>query len=268
MKVFTKNYLLRFCFFSCALLVLMPQQLHAQKNKNWQKAAAGAVVAAGIAGSIIKKNKQEKATQKPKKTSTNTKESENPTTGKTEISNDEFLPSQVLEIIKAEWKSEEKSLEKGFKISITEAKYDDGIVLIKGYTENGKTTSMFGASEFYKLISKNITGDLNNDGKPEIIVLVNEFSGGNSSLVMPYLFSQTTGSWALLSTGVIARNDSDLCSSNFDFQRIENGFLVAEMACLAPNDPRCCPSQYYKVYFKLSNQELVLYKKEKISKKN
>lgn len=186
----------KFMVFSFSLLICFPVSLFSQQKK-WEKTT---VTAAGIAGGILGSIKKNKKTQNQKPVDKTSEANSSDT--------EMYLDQEILKAIKAKWLTEEAGLEKGIKIKITANTSNNDVVIIKGYTQNGQETTMFGFAEYSALLKNNFSGDINNDGIEDIIVPVIESGGGNSSWTVPYVFSKISGVWKFVTDETFAAKDS------------------------------------------------------------
>lgn len=107
-------------------------------------------------------------------------------------------------------------------------------------------------------------GDLNNDGKEDLVLRLYSNTGGNSDYLDLCIFIQTPAGWRLFNIQPSSDEALKGCETGqFIPQTIENGLLVGESLCFTETDPRCCPSLKYKTTLKWENNELRFVKKEK-----
>ena len=179
-----------------------------------------------------------------------------------EIKNDSpYLDESIVKIIKDSIVTESNS-EEGIEVSVDENKNSLMITTVLGGFE---TTY----EEFSKLKKNNLFGDLDGDGKDEVIVVVHTDGGRpNIQFYQMYIFRQKEDhKWDLITSntlfeGIIQKNPDDICSAVLVPYEIKNGLLKASMTCLGNGDANCCPSLEYDVTLKLENNRLVFVKKE------
>lgn len=107
-------------------------------------------------------------------------------------------------------------------------------------------------------------GDLNNDGKEDLVLKLYSNTGGNSDYLDLCVFIQTTTGWKLFNIQPSSDEALKGCETGqFIPQTIENGLLIGESLCFTETDPRCCPSLKYKTTLKWVNNELRFVTKEK-----
>ena len=108
-------------------------------------------------------------------------------------------------------------------------------------------------------------GDLNNDGKEDLVLKLYSNTGGNSDYLDLCVFIQTSTGWKLFNIHPSSDEALKGCETGqFIPQTIENGLLVGESLCYTETDPRCCPSLKYKTTLKWVSNELRFVTKEKL----
>ena len=153
-------------------------------------------------------------------------------------------------------------------------------IIAENKPENPKATKTAGAnyvdlqldfgqgmrSSFYfsTLKKDHAFGDLNNDGRQDLVLKLYSNTGGNSDYLDLFVLTQSPTGWKILN--IQSSSDESLkgCEiGQFIPQTIENGLLIGESLCFTDSDPRCCPSLKYKTTVKWINNELRFVKKEK-----
>ena len=109
-------------------------------------------------------------------------------------------------------------------------------------------------------------GDLNNDGKEDLVLKLYSNTGGNSEFLDLCVYIKSPTGWKLFNVQPSSDEALKGCKTGqFIPQTIENGLLLGESLCFTDTDPRCCPSLKYKTTLRWLNNELKFVKKEKIS---
>lgn len=150
-----------------------------------------------------------------------------------------------------------EQVNEGEKIEITEV---DESITVSVQFDWGNTFT-----EFSKLKSRHVFGDLGNDGSEDAVIQAIAYSGGNSEHLILYVLSKISDEWQLLFD--VNASDEQLkgCDKGkFYPKKIENGFLIGESLCFKDSDARCCPSLKFRTTVKLESDRLISVKKEKI----
>lgn len=122
-------------------------------------------------------------------------------------------------------------------------------------------------SSFYfsTLKQDHAIGDLNNDGKKDLVLKLYSNTGGNSDYLDLCVLTQSATGWKLMAVHSSSEEEIKGCDiGQFIPLTIENGLLIGESLCFTETDPRCCPSLKYKTTLKWINNELKFVKTEKL----
>ena len=163
------------------------------------------------------------------------------------------ITNQMVSFIVAENKPENPK--------ITKTQGENYLELLLDYGQGMRTSYHFSTTK-----KDHAFGDLNNDGKEDLVLKLYSNTGGNSDYLDLCVYIQTTTGWKLFN--IHSSSDEALkdCKiGQFIPQTIENGLLIGESQCYTETDPRCCPSLKYKTTLKWINNELRFVSKEKQS---
>jgi hypothetical protein len=104
-------------------------------------------------------------------------------------------------------------------------------------------------------------GDLNGDGKEEI-VLYHEVMGATGPAMLDiFIFEGAPAAFKLLYFAT-AHEVSDCETGAFEPLAIVNGEIHGTAKCFAADDPRCCPSLAFSMHFKWNGKALELTEKK------
>lgn len=95
-----------------------------------------------------------------------------------------------------------------------------------------------------------LTGDLNGDGQPELVVLLTTNMGGTGTQGYFAVLRRRLGGVANVATGAIGDRVQIVDAT------IANGQIVATVVRAGKHDAMCCPSEKARLTFTLRNQEL------------
>ncbi len=125
-----------------------------------------------------------------------------------------------------------------------------------------------------KLKTDYIYGDLDNDGKEEIVCSVLTEGGGAGGNIWwndLFVFRKEDNKYQLLTTtvspAVCGCDGNDETGGDFYPEKIENGIIAGKSVCWAEGDGHCCPSLNFKARVKLEKGVLVFLDREKINAK-
>ncbi len=110
-----------------------------------------------------------------------------------------------------------------------------------------------------------LKGDINRDGKNDVVVSVWATGGTHAIWNDVFIFLGTKGGYCFYK-----KYDSYSIGSvksyyaKFYPAQIKNGCLVGKMSMLAHNDPGCCPSLFYKTTLKFINGKFKIVNEKKI----
>jgi hypothetical protein len=112
-----------------------------------------------------------------------------------------------------------------------------------------------------KMKSDYLYGDLNNDGKSDLIASVNSDGGGSASWCDLFVFINENDSYVLKS--VTSSFDLAICAGGshdgqFYPKEIKDGIVIGSSICYTDKDAHCCPS--------IKKETKVHYKKDKLVK--
>ena len=121
------------------------------------------------------------------------------------------------------------------------------------------------SSFFSKDKKDHVEGDLNGDGKEDMILLLSTQSGGNTEFLDLLIFIHQEGKGPVLEK-VYPSSDPELkgCEiGQFIPEKIEQGIITGQSLCFTDSDPRCCPSLKYSTQLKWMNGKLNFIKKQR-----
>lgn len=105
-----------------------------------------------------------------------------------------------------------------------------------------------------KLTRDNVVGDINNDGKDDLIITVSTTTGGNAIWQEIFAFVFQENKYVL--KGITSA--SEICGCDIgDFmpERFEGGRLKGKSICWEPDDAHCCPSHEYETELVFDGQK-------------
>src|SRR5690606_11754508 len=111
-----------------------------------------------------------------------------------------------------------------------------------------------------RLRSDVITGDLNGDGRPDLIVQPVLSQGGNSYWKELFVFVNTPDGYVfktVASNMDLAQYTEGAHSGSFHAERIGDGAIIGTSICYTDEDAACCPSVKVPTLVRLSGDKLV-----------
>jgi hypothetical protein len=134
------------------------------------------------------------------------------------------------------------------EIFIKNCTYDTGEVAGKIKLTNGNFSDQNGESA---LLDKIVYGDLNNDNKEDVAVIIKSSGGGS-------------GIFSILLAGIKNGDKFDFLKGIFlgdriiiESIKIDKGIIILNMIVQGPNDGLCCPSVKTVQKYKIINNKLV-----------
>lgn len=125
------------------------------------------------------------------------------------------------------------------------------------YVENGTMQLVNGHYEDSDLVLADLStmsarGDLDGDGREDLVVLLITSSGGTGIFRDLYLLRRSIDDKLMVSAPIFLGDRIDVLAL-----RIENGEIVADLVVQGVNDPLCCPSQPVSYRFKIAGDEII-----------
>jgi hypothetical protein len=107
-------------------------------------------------------------------------------------------------------------------------------------------------------------GDINNDRNSDLLISVQTYGGGGGGNIWwqdIFAFISENGNYKLAC--VTPDYEISGCAGSFIAEKILDNIVVGSSSCYGPDDPRCCPSEFYDVKVTFDNGKLKYRSKSK-----